>query len=150
MLGVIVASALAIAASYLSLIPGGAAPGWAPWGLAIGTSVLCSALTALGARRPDRHWGAFAVPALVIGSVMAAGFAAALILPAEHAASPLVLGLPLRTAIVVYGVGVLPALVLPLFYARTFDTLVLSEADLERVLVEARQAREAAARGQRP
>ncbi len=69
-------------------------------------------------------------------------FGVALWLPAEQASSPLVLGLPLRAAIVIYGVGIVPALVLPFVYARTFDSLTLSAEDLAAVREAARQARE--------
>jgi hypothetical protein len=53
--------------------------------------------------------------------------------PQEGAGGPLLLGLPLRTAIVLYGVGVVPIAILPLAYALTFDSSTLSEADLVRV-----------------
>jgi hypothetical protein len=39
----------------------------------------------------------------------------------ESAASPLVLGIPRRAAIVLLGVGVLPMVVLPALFAWTFD-----------------------------
>ena len=45
---------------------------------------------------------------------------------------PLWLGLPPRAAVVLYVIGFLPVLVLPLAYALTFDALTLSEADLAR------------------
>ena len=54
--------------------------------------------------------------------VLAVGFGAVLLL---HPASPtdptLWLGLPPRAAVILYGIGILPALVLPLAYALTFD-----------------------------
>lgn len=141
-LGAVVVSLLVIAGAYLSVALSGAAVRWASWGLAIGTSVLCAALTALGAARRDRTAWAFAVPVGVIGTVMAAGFAAALVLPDAGAAERIVLGLPLRAAIVIYGVGVLPVFVLPLFYGRTFESLVLSDEDIARVRADAAAARE--------
>jgi len=56
-----------------------------------------------------------------------------LVMPAETESSPLWFGLPARAAVVLYGIGVLPLFVLPIAYALTFDSLTLSEADLERV-----------------
>jgi len=52
---------------------------------------------------------------------------------AERAGMPLLLGLPPRAAIVLYGIGVLPLLVLPLVFALTFDGHAPSEEDVRRV-----------------
>ncbi|MBA2239290.1 MAG: hypothetical protein H0W24_11405, partial [Lysobacter sp.] len=49
------------------------------------------------------------------------------------AAEPLLFGLPQRAAIIVYGVGLLPTLVLPVAYALTFEAQTLRDEDLERV-----------------
>jgi hypothetical protein len=46
------------------------------------------------------------------------------------------LGLPRRAAILVYGIGLLPALVLPICYALGFESAVLSGADLEKLRSE--------------
>jgi hypothetical protein len=35
--------------------------------------------------------------------------------------------------VILYGIGLLPVLVLPVAYGLTFDAATLSEADLERV-----------------
>ena len=65
---------------------------------------------------------------------------AALALPAnESALSKLWLGLPARAAVVIYGVGLLPIIVLPVAYAMTFETLTLSSEDVDRVRAVARQ-----------
>ena len=72
--------------------------------------------------------------------VLVIGFGAALALPAtEGPLSTLWLGLPARAAIVIYGVGLLPIVVLPLAYALTFETQTLSAEDVERVRVLARE-----------
>jgi hypothetical protein len=75
----------------------------------------------------------------VVFVIVAGGFLCALALPVEPADAPLVAGLPLRAAIILLGVGVLPLFLLPLVYAATFDAVTLDEGDLERV----RQARRA-------
>ena len=80
-----------------------------------------------------------------ISVVLIAGFGAVLVMPAETAGSVLWLGLPPRTAIVLYGIGVLPLFLLPLAYAYTFDTMTLSEDDLARI-AELRRVREDAER----
>jgi hypothetical protein len=70
------------------------------------------------------------------------GFGAALALPAtEGPLSTLWLGLPARAAIVIYGVGLLPIVVLPVAYALTFETQTLSAEDVERVRALARENR---------
>ena len=70
------------------------------------------------------------------------GFCAALALPAtESPLSKLWLGLPARAAIVIYGIGLLPIIVLPVAYALTFETQTLNAEDVERVRELARENR---------
>jgi hypothetical protein len=83
---------------------------------------------------PLKYPFAFVVLVLVIG------FCAALALPAtEGPLSRLWLGLPARAAIVIYGIGLLPIVVLPVAYALTFETQTLSAEDVERVRELARE-----------
>jgi hypothetical protein len=71
---------------------------------------------------------------------LAVGFCAALILPAsEGPASTLWLGLPARAAIVIYGIGLFPIIVLPVAYALTFESQTLTADDIERVRSIARE-----------
>lgn len=90
------------------------------------------AMLALGAARSGGRGGlrSLIVPFAAVLLILTGAFAAALLLPA--ASEPLVLGVPRRAAIVLYGIGVLPALVLPLAYALTFDA-DLTDDDIERV-----------------
>ena len=88
----------------------------------------------LGAARGRRGIGLLKIPFAFVVAVLAIGFGAALALPAtEGALSKLWLGLPLRAAIVIYGVGLLPVFVLPIAYALTFETQTLNAEDVERV-----------------
>jgi len=133
-----VVSCLAIAGAYaLAFLPGGA-PAWAAWGIAIGGPGTLSAVMLLGAARGGR---VRVVAGAAIGLtfvVLAGAFVLALVLPAaEGAGGPLLLGLPLRTAVVLYGVGIVPLLFLPAAYAATFDAETLTEEDLARVRAEA-------------
>ena len=92
------------------------------------------ATIALGAARTGRRFGGLgrlAIPFAAVLLIMLGAFAAALLLSA--AGEPLLLGLPRRAAIVLYGIGLLPALILPVAYALTFDELTLTEEDIERV-----------------
>ena len=143
-LAIISISALAIAAAYGSTLREGGAPAWAPWAFVLGMACLLVAVMVLGASRPGRGVGRLAIPFGLVWFILAGGFAAVLILPA-HPDTPLWLGLPRGAAIVLYGIGLLPVLILPLAYALTFDSITLSEADLERVRAEARRARAATA-----
>ena len=70
--------------------------------------------------------------------------------PPPVAGAPLWLGLPKGAALVLYGVGLLPLLVLPLAYALTFEGQTLSEADLERVRRAASGLRAAEAGAEAP
>lgn len=102
--------------------------------MAIATSLAMVATMALGAARAGQRLGGLRrllLPFAAVLLIMLSAFAAALLLPA--AGEPLLLGLPRRAALVLYGIGVLPALILPIAYALTFDELTLTEEDVERV-----------------
>jgi hypothetical protein len=110
-----------IAIGYALAFAGEAAARTGVWLLATGLAVLMPATMALGA--PRRGPRARAVRVALWGTfvVLLAAFGAALALPAaEGPESPLFLGFPLRAAVVLYGAGVLPLIVLPLVYAWTF------------------------------
>jgi len=86
--------------------------------------------------------GSLKYPFAFVVAVLAIGFCAALALPAtESAFSRLWLGLPARAAIVIYGIGLLPIIVLPVAYALTFEAQTLSAQDVERVRELARENR---------
>lgn len=129
----LVVSCCLVALSYAAVFAG-ARGGWAPWTLAIGANGVIMSLMALGAVRRDT------LPRSLVWTfggmfLFCAGcFIAALALPpAEGANGPLLFGLPLRTAIVLYGIGVVPIFILPFAYALTFESSTLSEGDLNRV-----------------
>ena len=93
-----------------------------------------------GAVRGEQGIGSLRFPFAFVILVLMIGFGAALALPAtEGPLSRLWLGLPLRAAFVIYGVGLLPIIVLPVAYAMTFETLTLSSEDVDRVRAVARQ-----------
>lgn len=133
-LAALVLSVVAIAVSYgAAFLPGGAPP-WAPWPMALGMPAALVAVMVLGASRGGRGIGRLAYPFAFVGGLLALGFALALALPADEGpASPLYGGLPLRAAIVLYGIGLLPIVVLPVAYALTFEEQTLNAADVERV-----------------
>lgn len=133
-LAAFIVSCVGIAGAYaLAFLPGGA-PAWAAWGLALGGPGTLSAVMLLGAARGGRVRPIVGVAIGLTFVVLAGAFAIALVLPAaEGAGGPLLLGLPLRTAVVIYGVGIVPMLFLPAVYAATFDAETLTASDLERV-----------------
>ncbi len=101
----------------------------------------------LGAARGLAGIGPLKYPFAFVVAVLAIGFCAALALPAtEGPLSRLWLGLPTRAAIVIYGIGLLPIVVLPVAYALTFEAQTLSAKDVERVR---ELGREYKARGER-
>ena len=137
-LGLIVASTLAIGVAYASAFAAGGAPRWGGWLFAAGTTGAVIATIALGAIRSGRGMGRLLVPFALMTLMLGAGFAALFALPDPGAAEPLLLGLPIRAAILLYGIGLLPTIVLPVAYALTFTEQTLSAADLARVLETAR------------
>lgn len=143
-LWLIVSAVVAIGGAYGAALVQGGTPVFAPWALSYGIGASMIGMCILGATRRGELakglWIAFAVMfVIVVGA-----FWLALGLPAdEGAGGPLLLGLPRRTAIVLYGVGALPMFLLPLVYAWTFESSTLSEEDIRRV----QDAAKAAGRG---
>jgi hypothetical protein len=139
-LAALVLSCAAIGGAYaLAFLPGGA-PLWAAWGLVLGSAGALSSTMALGATRRGRLRPVALVACVLTFVVVAGAFGAALLLPADEGpGARLLLGLPLRTAIVLYGVGIVPLLFLPLAYAASFDADTLNDDDLDRVRRAARE-----------
>ena len=141
-LGALIVGILAIAIGYLAALLPGETPAWAPWLLALGIPVAIGAIMILGAARGRMGIGPLKYPFAFVVAVLAIGFCAALALPAtEGPLSKLWLGLPARAAIVIYGIGLLPIIVLPVAYALTFKTQTLTADDVERVRELAREYR---------
>ena len=139
-LAALLGGTLLIAAAYAStLLPGGP-PAWSAWAMGIGTATVMVASMALGAARKGGV-GRLKLPFAFTFLVLAGGFCAVLALPPEPVGAPLYLGLPLRAAIVLVGIGLLPLFVLPVAYALTFDEMTLSQEDLERVRAAALRLR---------
>jgi len=127
-------SILAIAVAYTVALTTSGGSVLAPWIAAIAIPASLTAVMILGAVRGDRGIGRLTLPFLFVALILILGFVAALALSAtESEGSRLVLGLPLRAAIVIYGIGLLPIIVLPVAYALTFETQTLSAEDVERV-----------------
>jgi hypothetical protein len=104
-----------------------------PWLMAVMMPVTMFAMMILGAVRDVRGLGPLAVPFVLVLALVAGGFLIALALPPERVDTPLLLGLPRRAAVILFGVGLLPLFVLPIVYALTFDKLTLTDDDIARV-----------------
>lgn len=130
-LGALFLGVAAIGTVYGATLLRGELPPWAPWLMALGTAATMVATMMLGAARDGRPLGALALAFAFTFVVLAGGFALALALPAAH--EPLWLGVPRRAAVLLYGVGLVPLLVLPLAYARTFDDASLAAGEVARI-----------------
>ena len=138
---VLVLSMAAMGAAFATAIATGRVPVWGAWVMVVATSFSLTATMTLGAARTGRPLGGLRrvlAPFAAVLLILLGAFAAALLLP--PAAEPLLLGLPRRAAIVLYGIGIMPALILPITYALTFDELTLGDEDIERVREAARRA----------
>ncbi|HEX3534703.1 MAG TPA: hypothetical protein VHT23_10815 [Gemmatimonadaceae bacterium] len=142
-LAALCAAIVTIAVGYAAAFSHGGTPVWAPWLLALGIPISLGAIMILGATRGDQGIGPLKLPFLFVVAVLMVGFGAALALPATQSPmSKLWLGLPARAAVVIYGIGLLPIVVLPVAYALTFDTQTLSADDVERVRAMGKENRE--------
>jgi hypothetical protein len=117
----LVAGTAGIALAYASgFAPPSLAQG-GPWLMAVCVPVVLVATMALGAAGRDGGLRGLGVPFVGLTVWLAAGFLLALGLPVEPARAPLVFGLPVRAALVLYGVGAVPLVVLPFVYAWAAD-----------------------------
>jgi hypothetical protein len=124
----------AIALGYAVAFRKTGPPAWSPWLVAIAVPISIVAIMVLGAARGGVGIGRLRIPFALVALILILGFIGALAAPAtESAVSRLWLGLPLRAAIVIYGIGLLPIIVLPVAYALTFETQTLNAGDVERV-----------------
>ena len=124
---ILVAAAYALAitgASALApsaLAPSALAPSaLAPWTLALGATLVLTAMLWLGGRRRGRLPRALAAACVLAALATFGGFAYALLAPAPTADGALLFGLPRTTAILLTLVGVVPMLAMPLLYAAAF------------------------------
>jgi hypothetical protein len=99
----------------------------------LSTVSLLTSIIVLGARRSDRRLGVLTIPIALVALILLGGFSAALRAAPVTPESRLFFGLPAGAAIVVYVIGLLPLVILPVAYALTFSAMTLTDADLDRV-----------------
>lgn len=127
----LVLGALAAATAYSSAFLPGDPPLWGALAMVLGIALMSVGSMALGAARAGRPLGRLGWALAATFAILVLGFGLALLLPRD--AARLWAGLPRRAALVLYGVGVLPALFLPLAYALTFRERTLDAGDIERI-----------------
>jgi len=129
----LLASVLAVGAGYATAFLPGGVPPWGEWLFMLGTVASLVSTMALGAVRHGRI-GVLALPFGLVFGILAVGFGTALALADPDPLDPVLwLGLPPGAAIIMYGIGLLPILLVPLAYALTFERQTLSEDDWRRV-----------------
>ena len=141
------ASVIAIAAAYATAFLPGDTTIVSGLLMIFGISAMAVSMMTLGALREGEKPGVLGFAFAFVFAILMVGFSAVLLMPGpDSAASRLFLGLPPRAAIVLYGIGFLPVLVLPYIYAKTFDDRTLTEEDLRRIRDAAHARRQANAR----
>lgn len=130
---VIFLSMLAIAGGYASAFLPGGPPEIASWIFALATAAMMVAVLVLGASRQGVPLGKLAWVFAFCFIALAGGFALALRAPAVTTDATLYLGLPEGAAVILFVVGLLPLLVLPIAYAMTFDRTTLDAAELDEL-----------------
>jgi hypothetical protein len=130
----LVISTVSVVLAYALAFTRGGGGNTAPLLMVFGIAAMAVSLMTLGAVRAGEKMGILGIALAFVFAVLMGGFALALLLPhSDGARTTLFLGLPPRAAIVIYGIGLLPVLVLPFVYALTFEQRTLTEADLKRV-----------------
>lgn len=143
------ASTVAVAAGYATAFFVQPPPAVGSWLMAVGTAGALVSAMALGAAR-DGRLGPLGPVFLFVFLVLAGGFGAALLVgdpEGPAVAIELFLGLPAGAALILYVVGILPLLVVPLAYAATFERMTLDEEDWEEIREAARRRDAADAAG---
>jgi hypothetical protein len=146
-IGALAVGAVVLGLSYASAFRAEGPPAWVAWPFVVAMAAMLTAAMALGAARPGRGVGRLAVPFALTFVILVVCFGLALREPPPAPGAPLWLGLPKGAALVLYGVGLLPLLALPLTYALTFEGQTLSEVDLTRLRREAAAAQAGMATG---
>lgn len=132
-LAVIFVSMLAVAGGYASAFLPGGAPDFAAWVFAIATAAMMVAMLVLGAARRTAPLGKLVWIFIFCFVALAGGFCLALTAPEVSPTARLWLGLPEGAAVILYVVGLLPLLVLPVAYAVTFEKTTLNTDELEEL-----------------
>jgi hypothetical protein len=132
-LGLLFFSMVVLAMGYgTALLPNGP-PRFIPWVFAVATAGSMIAVLILGAARKGSRLGILKWVFAICFLSVAGGFAVALMAEPVQQDARLWLGLPAGAAAILFLVGLVPMLLLPVAYALTFDRLTLAGDDLEAI-----------------
>ena len=145
-LAVIFLSMVTLAGGYASAFLPGGPPRYIPWLFALATACSMIAVMMLGAARKGVKLGILNVVFAFCFLCVAGGFVLALLAPPVTANSRLWLGLPQGAAVILFIVGLLPMLVLPLAYALTFERVTLNTNELDALRARLADMRNESAR----
>ncbi len=138
-LGALLAFLTLVGAGYLSAFLPGPTPDWGVGSLLVGTVGALLAISLLGAGEAPGTLRLL-LPLGLVFLLLVGGVGAGLLLPDPAPGDPLPGGLPLPAALLLYGAGLLPLLVIPLVYAWTFDATGLTRVEMEELAARARAA----------
>ncbi len=136
---VILVSMLVIGAGYTSAFLPAGAPRAATFAFALATAALMTAIITLGAGSSGKPLGRLRWVFAFTFVTLAAGFCLALTQTAVNT-ERLYFGLPAGAAIILYVVGLLPMIVLPVAYALSFERTTLNDAELAELRRQLAQA----------
>ncbi len=134
-IGVTMGAVLVLAAYAATHLAGSGSPAGV-WLMISGVSILMGAAFLL----PVNGWGRWGV-ALGVTALLLTAFAATFTSAPDHSGGRLLGGFPFRVGLIVYGVAIFPALILPLLHARQFDSSGLDPDSLRSFRDECRRLR---------
>lgn len=128
-----------VGAGYLSAFFPFTPPVWGVGTLLVGSVAGLLSVSFLGAgeRAAARR---LRLPLGLVFVLLVGGVGAGLLLPDARTGDPLHGGLPLPAALLLYGAGLLPLLVVPLAYAWTFQGAGMGKVELAELVARARAA----------
>jgi hypothetical protein len=135
----LMASLTLVGLGYLSAFIPATPPMWGAWALLVGSVAALLAVSLLGAgESPEAR--RLLLPLGVVFVLLVGGVGSGFLLPDAGAGDRLIGGLPLPAALLLYGAGLLPLLVVPLVYAWTFPGTGLGQEAMADLTARAKAA----------
>ena len=135
----LMASLTLVGLGYLSAFIPAVPPMWGAWALLVGSVAALLAMSLLGAgESPEAR--RLLLPLGIVFILLVGGIGSGLLLPDAGAGDRLFGGLPLPAALLLYGAGLLPLLVVPLVYAWTFQGTGLEQEAMADLTARAKAA----------
>jgi hypothetical protein len=135
----LMASLTLVGMGYLSAFVPAVPSMWGAWALLVGSVAALLAVSLLGAgESPEAR--RLLLPLGVVFVLLVGGVGSGFLLPEAGAGDRLFGGLPLPAALLLYGAGLLPLLVVPLVYAWTFQGTGLGREAMADLTARAKAA----------